>query len=442
MATNGTARMNGNRPQPYDTAVLGFKNYWYPIFGAGEVGKKPRGIKVRGEEIVVMRGQKDGKVYALDNECFHRGTLLSAGRGCEFKGTNTITCGYHGWTWDLETGMCVAVLPEGVDSRVPGKVKQRSYSIEERKGIVWIWMGDMAPVPLEEDMPNLMTRDDTIVKFRHNVKYGNWRWHAENPAGGHAHMVHRDSPKMWTSRPTPAYMPGDAEIAEDPDGLGVNNAPRPDAFSKGDSDKPKAASPATVDFPGLGRWYVQPLWRRIVFWPWLRKLRSNYARGQAIHGIKTGKLFLPGIYRQPHFPNNGNSYYEWYVPVDEDHYDYFQVACLWGSNPVNRWWKKVWYTLYGNPSGLTMFNNQDVAWVKQTTDFTKRHDITIYPMVKLAQNDVFHTRWREYANAYARGEGSRYTEGSAPAEVKPAETEAEAAPVEREMPVVAGGSGD
>ena len=116
MATNGTAKSNGTSARPYDTAVLGLKNYWYPIFGSGEVGKKPRGIQVQGEQVVVMRGQKDGKVYAMDDECVHRGSLLSAGRGCEFKGTNTITCGYHGWTYNIEDGMCVAVLPEGRSS--------------------------------------------------------------------------------------------------------------------------------------------------------------------------------------------------------------------------------------------------------------------------------------------------------------------------------------
>jgi len=437
MASNGTARANGRRETPYDAAVVGFKNYWYPIFSGKEITTKPSGIRVMGEQIVLMRGQKDGKIYAMDDECFHRGTLLSVGRGCEFKGTNTITCGYHGWTYDLETGMCVAVLPEGVGSRVPGKVKQRTYPIEERKGIVWIWMGDMAPVPVEEDMPNLMVRDDTIVKLRHDTNYGNWRWHAENVAAGHAGMIHRDSIRLWTQRPIPPYMGGDPVVFEDPDGVGIQDAPRTQAWGKDATTAPKKLPPVGAEFPGLGRWYVPPLWRRILFSPWHRRVRSGFASGQKIHGISAGKLFLPGFYRQPHFPSNGNAYYEWYVPVDEDHYIYAQISCMWGTNPVNRLWKHLWYYLYGKPVGLTNFNNQDIKWVGQTTNFTKRHNANSYPMVKLSQNDAFHTLWREYANENARGVGYKYQNGAKAAKEKSEDREAE-----KGLPVVAGGSED
>ncbi len=424
MTTNGTSKASRSQPTPYEEATLGFRNYWYPVFASKEVGKKPHGLKLLGEQVVIMRGQKDGKVYAMDDECVHRGSLLSAGRGCEFKGTNTITCGYHGWTYDLTDGMCVAVLPEGLDSRVPGKVKLRTYPIEERKGIVWIWMGATEPVPVEDDIPNLIIRDDTIVKFRHNVNYGNWRWHAENPAAGHAQMIHRDSVQLWTSRPLPSFMPGDAEIIEDPDGLGVQ---RPDIRPGNFSDLPKKPPPIGVDFPGLGRWYMPPLWRRIVFWPWLRSGRQ--ATAKPIHGIFSGKMFLPSVYRQPHFPSIGGSYYEWYVPVDEDHYIYFQVACMWGSNPVSRAWKKLWYYLYGKPVGLTAFNNQDIEWVGQTTDHVKRHDNRVYALGKLSQHDLFHLKWREYASEYARGVGGAKDR----ARSKPAQ-------VEEAVPAIAGGA--
>ena len=436
MTTNGTTQTKRGHGAPYEAAVLGFPNYWYPIFSSGEVTKKPRAIQVMRKPIVLMRGQKDGKLYALDDECFHRGTLLSAGRGCEFKGTNTITCGYHGWTYDLETGMCVAVLPEGLGSRVPGKVKQRTYPVEERKGIVWIWMGDGEPVPVEDDMPNLMTRDDTIVKFRHRTNYGNWRWHAENVGAGHAGMIHRDSIRNWTRRPSLPYMPGDPRVAEDPDGVGIEDGPRTQMWGKDATSAPEKVPPMGTEFPGLGRWYVPPLWRRIVFWPWARKVRPGFQSGQSIHGIKAGKLFLPGYYRQPHFPNVGSSYYEWYVPVDEDHYVYAQVSCMWGSNAINRLWKTVWYHLYGKPVALVQFNNQDIGWVKQTTEFTKRHDATSYPMVKLSQNDAFHALWREFANENARGQGYKYQN------VERSEAGPQSSGVTDEIPVVAGGSDD
>ena len=65
MATNGTTRTNGRTPTPYEEAELGFRNYWYPIFSSKEIGNKPKGVKLLGDQVVLMRGQKDGKIYAM-----------------------------------------------------------------------------------------------------------------------------------------------------------------------------------------------------------------------------------------------------------------------------------------------------------------------------------------------------------------------------------------
>lgn len=45
----------------------------------------------------------DGTVYALDNRCPHEGNPLVEG---ELLGP-TLTCAYHGWRFDLETGACL-----------------------------------------------------------------------------------------------------------------------------------------------------------------------------------------------------------------------------------------------------------------------------------------------------------------------------------------------
>jgi phenylpropionate dioxygenase-like ring-hydroxylating dioxygenase large terminal subunit len=402
---------------PYEAAVLGFKNYWYPVFSSTEIGKKPVGATIQGEPVVFMRGQADGKVYAMTDECAHRGTQFSAGRGCEFAGTNTITCPYHGWTFELGTGMCVAVLPEGPDSKVPGKLRIKTYPIEDFKGIIWIWMGDMKPVPLEDDLPGLMKLPTNIVKFRYTDNYGNWRWHAENVVAGHAQMVHRDSIRMWFVRTRPATLPAESSVQEDVDGIGVHQA-----FGARDFQKQMATTdvaklktpPSTTEFPGLGRWYVPPLWRRVMFWPWLRKVRRG-TFGSPVQGVTTGKIMLPGFYRQPHFPSAGNVYYEWYVAQDEDHYRYSQVSVLFPKGPIDRVWKHLWYYMYSLPISLINFNNQDKKFSTQTTNFTKRRKLKIYPMTRLSANDHFHTIWRQFANENARGVGTAYQNGTAPA---------------------------
>ena len=404
-------RQNGHGARPeydqrlYDEAVLGFKNYWYPIFSSKSVGRKPVSITVMKEPIVLMR-TIDGGVRALSDKCAHRGTLLSVGEGRMLKGTDTITCPYHGWTYDLNNGMCVAVLPEGPDSEVPGKIRIRSYPVEERKGIIWIWMGKGEPVPVEDDIPKPILHDNATVKFYPRTYYGNWRWHSENVAGGHERLIHKDSLKMWFTRPAPLRLPPKPHVGEAIDGIGVEvgRIPRPPAGA------PKQKlPPMEVEFPGLGRWGPQKTWRKFLLWPWLQRFRPGpFSNVQGVEGMM---MMLPGIFRVPNHPSAGYLYYEWYVPVDEQHYLYAQVSCFWGSNPIHRAWKNLWYYLWAKPTGVQQFNNQDLAFTRQTTNYTVRHGTTTYPMAKLSRNDDFHTAWRQFASEFARGEGYAFKEG-------------------------------
>src|SRR5687767_14057307 len=95
----------------YETAVLGFPDYWYPGVLSRHLGKKPVGIKLLGQDLAFFSAH--GRAYALHDLCAHRGVPLSYGK-CLAEGT--VTCGYHGWTYDLATGKCVAALTDGPDS--------------------------------------------------------------------------------------------------------------------------------------------------------------------------------------------------------------------------------------------------------------------------------------------------------------------------------------
>jgi nitrite reductase/ring-hydroxylating ferredoxin subunit len=123
--TNGHSNGNGNikfgeiamreawgasQIGPFDyVPPLGFREYWYPALWVKEVSeKKPKHVKLLGEDIVFFRG-KTGEVEALSDWCPHRNARLSLGI-CEFPGT--ITCPYHGYTFD-GTGQCVAERRSG-----------------------------------------------------------------------------------------------------------------------------------------------------------------------------------------------------------------------------------------------------------------------------------------------------------------------------------------
>ena len=135
---------------PFDYCPkVGFREYWYPGAWAKHVRRsRPLHLNMLEEDLVLFRG-KDGQIVALNDWCPHRGARLSRGF-CEFEGT--VTCPYHGYTFD-GTGQCVAGLIESNNSTLAPKMRARRFATAEWKGIVFIWMGETEPVPLEEDLP-------------------------------------------------------------------------------------------------------------------------------------------------------------------------------------------------------------------------------------------------------------------------------------------------
>ena len=91
----------------YVEASLGFRNHWYPIRYSNDI---PEGeivpVRLLGESIVLTR--VDGNVRGLQDRCAHRGVRLSAQPLCFQKGT--ISCWYHGWTYDVADGRLCDVL--------------------------------------------------------------------------------------------------------------------------------------------------------------------------------------------------------------------------------------------------------------------------------------------------------------------------------------------
>lgn len=82
----------------------------------------------KGDEIAVFL--VDGKAHAVANTCPHEGNPLVEG---EILGP-TLTCAYHNWKFDLETGACLF-----------GDEPVRRYPAELREGAIWIQLDPLAP---------------------------------------------------------------------------------------------------------------------------------------------------------------------------------------------------------------------------------------------------------------------------------------------------------
>ena len=79
--------------------------------GSGKV------VEVGGKAIAVFHC--DGKFYATDNACKHRGGPLGEG---SLSGT-TVTCPWHGWEYDVTSGACqmdASITVQTFDVKVEG----------------------------------------------------------------------------------------------------------------------------------------------------------------------------------------------------------------------------------------------------------------------------------------------------------------------------------
>ena len=67
-----------------------------------------KAVNVSGRDVALFN--VDGKFYAIDNTCKHRGGPLGEGI---LDGT-TVTCPWHGWQYDVTTGKSTSNSPEHV----------------------------------------------------------------------------------------------------------------------------------------------------------------------------------------------------------------------------------------------------------------------------------------------------------------------------------------
>ncbi len=114
-------RMNDEKTQsqyqPYKDAAWGFINHWYPALFSEELPEQAvEGIQIAGVPILLRRAA--GKLYAIKDQCVHRGVRLSAKPTC-FNDTS-IACWYHGFNFDLETGVLNNIVGNP-DSKLIGK---------------------------------------------------------------------------------------------------------------------------------------------------------------------------------------------------------------------------------------------------------------------------------------------------------------------------------
>ncbi len=171
---------------PYLEADWGFKNAWYPALFSAELKENVvKGVTMAGHEIALRRSK--GKVHALQDRCAHRGVRMSLKPTCLADGA-------------LKT---IVASP---DDPLIGKVRIRTYPVEERAGIIFVFVGDAdyEPVPpLTADLPINITDDanavphildeQVYVRGIHRTGDSNWRLAVENGFDPGHLLIHWDN---------------------------------------------------------------------------------------------------------------------------------------------------------------------------------------------------------------------------------------------------------
>lgn len=122
------------------------RRYWQPAALVDELsGNRPiKPVRLLGENLVIFR-DGEGRYGLLDRACPHRGTDLAFGR-LEADG---LRCAFHGWKFDVN-GKCLETPAEPDGSRLCANIRQTSYPVVEKSGILFAYLGPGEPPALPE----------------------------------------------------------------------------------------------------------------------------------------------------------------------------------------------------------------------------------------------------------------------------------------------------
>ncbi|QNM94778.1 aromatic ring-hydroxylating oxygenase subunit alpha [Chitinimonas koreensis] len=106
---------------------------WYWLLPSHQLAPgQVRAVELAGRPLALWRSAS-GQVRAFDAHCPHMGAHLAEGR-VEGEG---LRCFFHDWRFEAD-GRCSDIPCLGRDG---GAIAARSWPVEERHGLIWIWPG-------------------------------------------------------------------------------------------------------------------------------------------------------------------------------------------------------------------------------------------------------------------------------------------------------------
>ena len=392
-AQSGTANTDAVQKeyQPYVDADWGFVNHWYPALFSNELAEgEVEGIQIAGIQIVLRRA--NGKVYALKDQCIHRGVRLSAKPMCFNK--ETISCWYHGFTFNLESGNLDTIVGNPDDPLI-GNTGLTTYPVQEAAGLIFVFVRaddfpDEDVPPLSEDLPLRFPEnserfphplwpaapsllDDNVVALGiHRTGEANWRIACENGFDNAHILVHKDNTIVQSNN---WVLP-----------LGIRPASEDCITIFDEADGPK----------GMMQWLFTDRWEPIL---------ENKALDVRVEGLNSRlyrtSVILPGVLLVENWPEEGVAQYEWYVPITDDTYEYWEVLVKHCPTEEDREQFSYRFDTVYQPLALRGFNDCDMHAREAMQDFYA--DGSGWQREQLVETDVSAIMWRKLASRHNRG---------------------------------------
>ena len=296
----------------------------------------------------------------------------------ECYSANTVTCWYHGFTYDVRDGKLVAIITDP-DSPLIGKLSLKTYQVEERKNVIFVFVGDGDPPPLVEDVqPGFLDEDLFITpNGDRGVVKSNWRLAAENGVDASHIYIHRHSRLLTDAHravPLSSYfVTREGMVVETPGG--------PKGVIKGGGRK-------------ISVWETEVDGTTVAS-------QFNPDTDKSGSGATDTSLWMPCGLKVDPFPRNDMVHFEWYVPIDE-HSHYYVVT--WGkrvsgedaqqefTREIDTYWREM---------VIDHFNDEDVFAREAMERFYAEEDG--WNRERLYRPDVVVTEWRKLASRCNRG---------------------------------------
>ncbi|MCH2409667.1 Rieske 2Fe-2S domain-containing protein [Myxococcota bacterium] len=380
--------------KPWDVwidAELGLRNHWYPAALSRQIEEGGfKAITLLGENILLTR--QDGKLFALEDRCPHRGVRFSARPLCYTK--ETLTCWYHTFTFNLEDGNLRTILNEP-ESPMIGKVQIKSYPLEELKGVVFAFVGDISPPPVGHDVaPGFLDDDAVVYCAEPYVIDANWRLACENGYDPGHQFIHNWSPFSikneipmsfgWVSNKesvlrTTTYFDSD----DGPKGFtrraAETNIVQEAVIPMNDGSLVEVKLPAAE---GKTREELNEI--------------AEYA-----HSCEVG-LWMPCMLKVDPWPADPAIHFESYVPRDSTSHTYFQFGVLKTNDKAeaDEWMNSRAHEEWEIPT-VEDFTIDDAFARKELQKFYSEEDG--WKRERLYRPDIELTMWRKFVTKHARG---------------------------------------